>query len=159
MGYLREATEADADLLFEWANDKSVRENSFSTDKITYDEHIRWFHHMLADEQVRQYIYIQEGEPTGQIRITIDGQAAEIGYSICKEKRGMGYGKEMIALLAVRVKEEYPNVKKLKAKVKPDNIASRTLFLNRGYEWKYCMYEIDIDEMDRNLTGEGYNEK
>ena len=89
MGYLRETTEDDADLLFEWTNDASVRENSFSTDEISYDEHIRWFHHMLADDTIRQYIYMHEGEPAGQIRITIDGQTAEIGYSICKEKRGM----------------------------------------------------------------------
>ena len=87
MGYLRETTEDDADLLFEWTNDASVRENSFSTDEISYDEHIRWFHHMLADDTIRQYIYMHEGEPAGQIRITIDGQTAEIGYSICKEKR------------------------------------------------------------------------
>lgn len=153
MGYLRETTEDDADLLFEWTNDASVRENSFSTDEISYDEHIRWFHHMLADDTIRQYIYMHEGEPAGQIRITIDGQTAEIGYSICKEKRGMGLGKEMVALLAVKIEEDYPQVKKLKAKVKPDNMASRSIFLNSGYDWKYCLYEADMNNIVKNLLG------
>jgi len=37
MVFLRKATLSDIDLLYEWANDPVVRENSFSTESISYD--------------------------------------------------------------------------------------------------------------------------
>ena len=61
----------------------------------------------------------------------------------------------MVALLAVKVEEDYPQVKKLKAKVKPDNMASRSIFLNSGYDWKYCLYEADMNNIVKNLLGGG----
>lgn len=57
-GYLRKATIADMDLLFEWANDPLVRQNSFTTEKITYEEHQRWFWKALERENFQQYIYM-----------------------------------------------------------------------------------------------------
>ena len=41
-GYLRLAEMEDMDLLFTWANEEMVRKNSFSTRKITYEEHVIW---------------------------------------------------------------------------------------------------------------------
>lgn len=41
MGYLRDAVERDVDLLFQWANDESVRKNSFSTQDISYNDHVK----------------------------------------------------------------------------------------------------------------------
>lgn len=146
MGYLREATEDDIDLLFEWANETGVRKNSFSEKAITYKEHIEWFKNLQSKEHVKQFIFICHGQPAGQIRITIDSDEAEIAYSIRAEKRHMGLGKEMLALLALQVKQEYPEVKKLTAKVKPDNLASQQAFLGMGYEQKYYAYEIEVDK-------------
>ena len=40
--YLREATLDDADLLFEWRNEKTTRENSFKQRILVWDEHYTW---------------------------------------------------------------------------------------------------------------------
>ncbi len=145
-GYLRKASKEDMDLLFTWANEPAVRRNSFSTAEIAYDEHKRWFADLLQRKDSRQYIYMYDNEPVGQARITVCGETAEIGYSICAEKRGMGHGKNLLRQLYKQVREDVPEVKKLIAKVKPDNIASQKAFVDAGYLEKYRAYEISLDK-------------
>ena len=144
-GYLREVTIEDMDLLFEWANEESVRRNSFSTKKITYEEHVAWFKRILSEENTVQYIYMVNDVPIGQVRINIFDDKAEIGYSVCNIERGKGHGRKILKLLHAKVKEEYPFIKKLIGKVKPENIASQKAFLAVGYGEAYKAFEINMD--------------
>lgn len=140
--YLRKATESDMELLFEWANDETVRQNAFNTASISYEEHKAWFSRMMADENVVQYILMNDDTPVGQIRLTIDGSKALIGYSIAKEERGKGYGKEIINLVKGNVKQDYAQVDKLIGKVKPNNQPSLFCFEENGFDKKYIQYEF-----------------
>lgn len=142
--YLRSAEESDLDLLFQWVNDKEVRKNSFQTKDVTYEEHQKWFMDMLHREDVKQYIYVLEEEPVGQIRICLNKDEAEISYSIAPKYRCLGYGKQMIAALKKVVQEEYPKVKRLVAQVKPENAASLKVFLDCGYREKCREFVLDL---------------
>lgn len=143
--YLRKATVEDMDLIYEWANEAVVRANSFSTSIITYEEHCGWYHKLLADEYRQQYIYMYDNEEIGQARVVVVGTNAKIGYSISADKRGMGHGKLLLELLKEQIKIDYPNVRKLAAKVKPQNIASQKAFQHVGYVEVYRDFEIDLD--------------
>lgn len=145
MKYLRNVTRQDMELLFDWANEDLVRKNSFSTEKISYEDHKKWFEALLLRDDLRQYIYMDNDETVGQIRVTVKGLIAEINYSVCFEKRDRGYGKEMIHLLAEQVRKDFPQVKRLVAKVKPENTASSKVFLDSGYVEKYRFYELKMD--------------
>lgn len=138
--YLRNVTQQDIELLFEWANDYAVRKNSFNTEQILFEDHVRWFNKMMSDEDVLQFIMMVDDTPVGQIRFVINKDEAEIGYSIAKEYRGKGYGHKILQLSTALVSEEYPGIHKLIAKVKPDNAASNKLFLNEQYEIAYLCY-------------------
>lgn len=142
--YLRAAAEEDMELLFEWANEAVVRANSFSTSRITYEEHKAWYRKLLSREDCRQYIYMYNGQAVGQVRVSVSGVEAEIGYSVCAGMRGMGHGKHMLALLYEQIARDYPQVQKLTAKVKPGNAASAKAFSDTGYIKKYEAYELDI---------------
>lgn len=142
--YLRRAMKSDMDLLFQWANDKEVRKNSFQTKEITYEEHRKWFMDMLNRKDVKQYIYMLEEESVGQVRICLAGEEAEISYSIAPQYRCMGYGKQMIAALKKRVQEEYPEIKRLVARVKPENVASQKIFSDCGYYEKSKKFVLDL---------------
>lgn len=142
---LREATEKDMKLLWEWVNDPLVRKYAFSSQQISLEEHWKWYNNLLKDECIRQYIYEVEGIPVGQVRITMTLTVAEIDYSICKEKRGIGYGKRMIQLLTKKVKKDFPHVRVLLAKVRTENIASQRVFTQIGYHEKYRAYEWKIN--------------
>ena len=72
-------------------------------------------------------------EPTGQIRLSISGETAEIGYSVCALKRGKGHGTKILKLICVEVEKNIPEVKRLIGKVKDENIASQKAFLDAGY--------------------------
>lgn len=142
--YLRIATEEDMDLLFEWANEASVRANSFSTSMIPYEEHKSWYKRIMSRTDCRQYIYMYGGQAVGQIRVSVSEDVAEVSYSICAGMRGMGHGKNMLQCLSRQMKCDYPQVQKLVAKVKPGNTASAKAFSDTGYIKKYEVYELDI---------------
>ena len=54
--HIRKVTEADAELLFSWANDIDVRRNAFTQREIVWDEHVQWLKKKLADENCLMYI-------------------------------------------------------------------------------------------------------
>ena len=116
-GYLRVATKEDMELLFVWANEEAVRRNSFSQKEIGYEEHQQWYQKLLNNKNSKQYIYVQDEVDIGQARVDIIGDEAEVGYSICKEKRGNGYGSELLQLLIEQVRQDFPQVKKIVGKV------------------------------------------
>lgn len=140
--YLRDVTEDDKDLLFKWANDEEVRKQSFSSGRITYEEHSAWFDKIMHNEQILQWILLADEQPVGQIRLTLTGGNAEVGYSICAEKRGKGFGKIILSLAAQRVKDEFPDIKRITARVKPDNEASLKAFEKNGYKSRYEYLEL-----------------
>lgn len=157
-GYLRCVQKEDIDLLFKWTNEPTVRRNFFSMDKIPYEEYKKWFEKLLTRKDMKQYVYVYDDEPIGEVRIHIHGDEAEIGYSVCAEKRGMGHGKNLLQLLYNQVQVDFPEVKKLVAKVKPDNIASQRAFLDMGYTEIYEAFEIAVDrqmEYSENIVRGG----
>ncbi len=77
----------------------------------------------------------------GQVRITIDNEEAEIGYSIDESFRGRGCGNTIIALAMNVIEKDFPKIKKIVAKVKPDNIASKKIFENAGFSCSYICFE------------------
>ncbi len=144
MIYLRKATMQDMDLIYEWANDSVVRINSFNSYPIQYDTHVKWFNRIMSDESVLQFILMDDDTPVGQIRLNIEGDEAEIGYSIALLYRGKGYGHKVLQLIAEEVKARHQEIKCLVAKVKPENIASSKLFEHEGYEMKYSCYTLKL---------------
>lgn len=156
--YLRTATEADVDLLFEWANEASVRSNSFQTAEIAYEEHKQWYANLLQNKECRQYIYMYDDKPVGQIRLTVCGHTAEIGYSVSVENRCMGHGRSMLQLVYREVQKDFPEVTHLTAKVKPGNIASQKVFTDVGFKEKYREYEIEVLK-EKELKNSEYSEK
>lgn len=140
--YLRKACEEDMNLLFEWANDPKVRQNAFHTEAIPYEEHQKWFYGLMKDEKRVQYIFMEENKPVGQIRFTIEGDEAVIGYSIASGMRGKGYGRKLLSLAQEEFFASYPMVKKLIGQVKKENMASKKCFTDSGFEEVFTQFEL-----------------
>lgn len=130
---LRRASWNDVDILYRWANDPSVRENSFCSDMIPYETHIRWFHALLNDPEQRQYILLADGEMVGQLRLSWESETVKIGYSIAREHRGRGFGKKLLTLAVEQARKDFPKAKTITGKVKPMNIASKKAFVAAGF--------------------------
>ena len=127
---IRPALDNDIELLYNWANDNSVRQNSMNTAPIEWPEHKKWFSSRINDKNCKIFIFENYYNPIGQIRFEFKNDAWEIDYSIDSCSRGMGLGKKLIE---VGVKE-LPEACKLKAIVKKENIASCRVFEKLGFE-------------------------
>lgn len=131
---LRAVSEKDSELLFRWANDPEVRNNSFNSDPILWEDHTAWFSKKLSDEDTKMYILYDNNIPVGQVRCALSENAcAEIGYSVGSAFRGHGYGTYLLSLLYAHISAE-TNWEKLIGKVKKENIASQKAFEKAGYE-------------------------
>ena len=131
--YLRRAGHNDMDLLFHWANDDAVRENAFTSGKISYEGHKKWFAGKLDSDSSIIYIYCHDGAPIGQARIDFDGHAGLISYSIDSSHRRQGHAGALLALLEPVAENDFPGIKILVAQVKKENAVSRRRFEQRRY--------------------------
>lgn len=120
---LRLATIDDAQLLFDWVNNIDVRRNSLITEKIVWNEHLKWFKSKLQS-QSKIYILFNDKIPVGQIRLDYMNTFWAIDYSIDSKHRGNGFGKIIIELVI----NKFNKGDILKAVVKNDNISSLKTF-------------------------------
>lgn len=138
---LRRVNNGDRQLLYEWATDKTVRENSFCMGEISVSEHIAWFEKHMMKEQCDMFILEFNGEPIGQARIDWVGEKGEISYSIAVGYRGQGHGAKLLQMVENKLAGRGMW---LSAKVKKENIASCLIFENLGYmkknEENYFLY-------------------
>ena len=142
---LRRANSDDRDILFKWVNDQLVRQSTLDTHTISYEEYSVWFDQMLCNPNQIQYIMMEDNTPVGRIRLAIEGESAEIDYSISNEAGNLGYGQEIIRLAIEWTKQENPGVKKLIGRIKPSNTASYYCFTSNGFEEVFQQLEYDMD--------------
>jgi folate-dependent phosphoribosylglycinamide formyltransferase PurN/RimJ/RimL family protein N-acetyltransferase len=145
-GYLRKAENTDADLLFSWVNDPTTRRSSFDSHTISYEEHSKWFKEMLEKPNIHQFIYMRAGKPVGQVRVDVQGDTAELSYSVAPGYRMMGYGKEIIFLVQQLIDKQIQDVDKIIARVKPDNVGSKKMLLDNGFVEIYDMLSFSVKE-------------
>ena len=142
--FLRKAQREDIDFLFELANDKVVRNNSFSTSKIEYTNHVKWFEESMNNPARLLYICMLGEIPIGQVRVDINDSKGTVGISIVSEYRSKGYGTRMLELLIEHVVKECTQVTSLIAEIKSDNHPSQHTFSNAGYKEIVRTYEYPL---------------
>lgn len=133
--YLKRATQDDCDLLFKWANDKIVRENSFNNNEIKYEEHNKWFSKKINSNTTDIFIFYYGSAPVGKVSIDIENKEAIISYCIDKDYRGRSLSIEMLRLLETNIKRE---IDKFVGYVKYDNAKSQKVFERLGYQKLEC---------------------
>lgn len=130
---LRKVTAADETLLFDWANDREVRRNSFSPAPIGREEHHGWFRRMVVSASCLQFIGEDaHGFQVGQVRFDLHGGEAVVDISVTAAARGGGFGAAMLraALDALRTERRCDRVA---AEVLNTNVASQKLFTLLGF--------------------------
>jgi UDP-4-amino-4,6-dideoxy-N-acetyl-beta-L-altrosamine N-acetyltransferase len=78
---LREASDADRDMVLRWRNHPQVRRASFTIHEIDSAEHDRWWSSVRADETKWLLIYEHGSVPSGVVTLTAtDPEAATWGF-------------------------------------------------------------------------------
>lgn len=131
---LRVAEENDCLLIWEWANDRTVRENAFNSEHILWKNHQLWYYKKLASSDSQLWILEYDGIPAAQIRYDrVDVNTAEISYSVAFDYRGQGLGTKIL-LFTMQLACEQLNVKFLRALVLSFNKASIAIFIKAGFQ-------------------------
>jgi RimJ/RimL family protein N-acetyltransferase len=132
----RKATLDDAQLYFEWANDAIVREQSYNSCQIDFENHKKWFASKLEDDSCMLLLFQNKKINIGQIRIEKqDEKEAIIGISIASDYRGKGFAKQILLLASDYFLENHKGFF-LSAFIKKQNISSKYAFEKSGFEFK-----------------------
>lgn len=139
----RKAILDDLELFFIWANDSFVRENSYNSDIIDFENHEKWFKNKLNDESCLILVFENDQNlKIGQIRIQKDkNKHAVIGISIGSEHRGKSYAKEMLEIGSDYFLKINPDFV-INAFIKEKNLNSKYAFEKSGFIFqKMLVYE------------------
>ncbi|MEG1459296.1 MAG: pseudaminic acid cytidylyltransferase, partial [Acetivibrio sp.] len=133
--FLRKADKRDVFLFYKWANEEECRQNSFHSEKITYEVHAKWFEKRIEDKHTQMYVLCYKNPgiiDIGQVRIEVQNCVAAISYSIDKNYRKKGYGRQILQLMEAEVKK-MKAVDCIVGKVKKENIPSQIIFEKLDY--------------------------
>lgn len=133
----RMANENDMMIYFEWANDVSVRDNSYQSALISLQNHKIWFMNKIKDKDYFMTVFQNHiGIPIGQVRIQkINKISAIIGISNDKTHRGKGYASKMIQMTSDAFLRDNPQMW-ISAYIKLENKTSVKVFEKAGYKLK-----------------------
>ena len=131
---LKKAEEKNVDILFEWINDAEVRAQSLSSDKISFEEHIKWFSKKLRDPNCYLYIAYAIDIPCGMIRFDINAETAAISYLVDSAQRGKGIGSALVREGLKKFSNDASFRGTIHAMVKISNFASIKIFERLGFE-------------------------
>lgn len=151
---IREVTPHDRGLLWLWANDRSVREQSLDPSPITWPEHVEWFERTYATGRCRMLILEADDLPVGQLRFDLEDGQATINYSLDIAVRGRGWGREIVARGLQWLRREMSDRQmELVAIVRRDNHASSRVFEQLRFEHEQSVIQgVPAQRFTRSLT-------
>lgn len=129
--HIRTAKKTDVRFVFDLSNEPLVRLNSYLSEKIDFESHVKWFEELISDKDSLFYILEKNNESIGQVRIKIQDEFSVIGISISNKYRGQGLASQSLVLIV----EEYfkSNNYPIYAYIKKTNFPSVKLFENAGF--------------------------
>ena len=125
---LRNSTMDDAAMLLDWRNDEDARKQSFNTDVVPLENHLKWLAAVLANPSRQLFVAEADGVPAGTIRADKDADgSSELSWTVAPEMRGRGIGKAMLVAACELLSGD------LTTQVKTENAASMSMALSVGF--------------------------
>jgi RimJ/RimL family protein N-acetyltransferase len=137
---IREATMEDAEALFAWRNDESVRSVSRDPRRIEWPDHRAWLAGVMADQ--RQILVIGEcaGAPVGVVRFEVTGDEAEVSIYMVPGSAGSGFGSRLLLAAESWLVARRRDIASVKAETLQNNRPSHRLFQSTGYAAQSTLY-------------------
>ncbi len=136
----------DAELLWAWRNEDSVRANSFNSDAVAFDHHVAWLKAKLASEDVRLWIVEVDDRPAAQVRFErLAEDAAEVHISVAADARGRGVGRTGLNMTCPLASGEL-GVRRIVARIKATNLSSIAAF--RAASFSEVSHTAGVVEME-----------
>lgn len=141
---MRLASLEDSNAMFEWRNSEETRKHSFSQKKISRNSHNKWLINCLNRADCIILIGDMNSEPIGVVRYDISAGEALISIYLVPGNYGQSIGTELLKSSKQWLKENKPSIQIINAHILPDNLASKKVFEQAGYDIHYIAYRDDI---------------
>jgi UDP-2,4-diacetamido-2,4,6-trideoxy-beta-L-altropyranose hydrolase len=82
----------DLDITYQWASDSQIRRYAFKKEKISFDEHSRWFSLKTSSSKCAFLIASYRDRKIGAIRFDFEDQKVVISYHVDPADHGKGFG-------------------------------------------------------------------
>ncbi|MDW7726680.1 MAG: GNAT family N-acetyltransferase [Candidatus Methanoperedens sp.] len=140
---LRPVEKKDYEKILEWRNDPDVRINSLTQHVISIDEHIEYWTEFLKNITNFAFIVVHGHEDIGVLKLkNVNKITYEIDIFLSKGSRNKGLGPQILKLAKEIAAQK--NIKRLIAKIKYDNEASKKAFERGGFSPKLIYYEAEV---------------
>ena len=132
---LRIVAPEDIDITFQWAVDPMIRSHSFSQEKITFEEHKRWFAHKLITSNCIFFIAEYADKIIGSIRFDLENHTARISYLLDSEFHGKGLGTALLSngIEKLLTEDYFPGISQFEGAVFKTNFPSIKAFTRLGF--------------------------
>jgi RimJ/RimL family protein N-acetyltransferase len=143
---LRNVEGSDMGDLLKWRNHPVIRENSFSTNAISLNEHERWFKKKIKDPSSKIYIACCGDGKIGMIRFDDYGDVIKVSVMLNPDFLGKGLGSEVIRLGTKRFMSEKRPCKPIIAEIKKGNITSIKAFQKAAFKESHSTFVYTVHE-------------
>jgi len=133
---LRPLVQEDQEITYLWATNPEIRKFSFSKDKISFEQHVKWLESKRQDHNCYYYILIIGGQEAGSIRFDVSGDQALISYLLAPDFQGKGFGTKILEMGMTTLLKDNPVIKVFTGKVINENKASVYIFNKLDYVLK-----------------------
>lgn len=143
---IRNATESDTSVLFEWRNHPSIRAVSRNPELIDWDAHCSWFGSVLNDKDRELLIGYIGDEPIGVVRFDMAGDIAEVSIYLVPEVGFTGQGRNLLLSAERWLVVNRSDIRTVRAEVLGANAASQRLFLGADYRVENISYLKELKD-------------
>ena len=130
---IREATESDTKLIYNWSNDPFVRAQSFYSNAIEFENHKKWFKEKLQNDNSLLLINKFGENNIGLVRFELENDKCTVGILIDEKYRGKGLSSLMLINNSTYYFNRYSTP--IFAHIKESNKASIRSFKKAGYSF------------------------
>jgi RimJ/RimL family protein N-acetyltransferase len=133
--HFRKAKLDDVEIYYKWLNDTEVRNQSYNSTTVEFENHKNWFESKIKNEMYFLLIFQNiDKQNVGQTRIQKQGnKEALIGISIDKKHRGKNYASRMLKIASECFLSLNPGFI-INAFIKIENVVSEKSFKKAGFE-------------------------
>ncbi|MDL2123088.1 MAG: UDP-2,4-diacetamido-2,4,6-trideoxy-beta-L-altropyranose hydrolase [Deltaproteobacteria bacterium] len=139
---LRMATMDDCEAIFRWRNAEETRKYFFDHGLIKWEDHCRWFEDTIRNPGRVLLIGELHGQEVGVLRYDHVGEAAAVSVYLLPGTHGQGLGPQLLMAGTDWVKQNFSDVKRIRAEVLFSNFSSKKAFEKAGYKENFSVYEL-----------------
>lgn len=144
MGFIgiefRKASQDDAQSLFLWRNEESVRSASRSRAPISWEQHSRWLSALLNDPSRELLIGMRDNKAVGVVRFDITDGLAEVSIYLVPGAEVKCRGSELMWCAEAWLRVHRPEVLVLQAEVLGHNERSSGMFRATGFDVERILF-------------------